>query len=87
MQVMQHNAIRVQKLMQENFDSTDPAAFKDVALAFLYGGPHPLTQQLQHSTHLHDKDMEVDPAYEPNAEEMANAEEEIAEEEIAPEME
>ena len=79
MKVMQENAVRVQKLMQGKFvvGRSNPDAFKDVAHAFVYGGPQPGTEQFKHSTQVQHKAMEVDPAYEPNTEEMANAESEI----------
>ena len=70
---LEENVVRLRSLMQQKFGprGADQEGFTDFARSLVFGGAQRGTSTTQ------DKEIEEDPAYEPNPEDIANAEDDL----------
>ena len=76
---MQENVVRFQKKLAEKYgpDHKVQQDFSCFACSLVFGGQQKGTSNNQKNTDCQDKEVEEDPAYEPNPEDIANAEDDL----------
>ena len=76
---MEENVARLQQAMEAKFAAggITPQDFREVARNFVYGGIQSGINQKQIEPQPQDKDLQADPAYQPDDEELANEDDEF----------
>ena len=76
---MEENAARLQQAMEAKFAAggLNPQDFREVARTFVYGGLQSGINQKQNESQRQHKDLQDDPAYQPDDEELGNEDDEF----------